>query len=593
MTAALMAFWRLLRQAPLARTLVVLLLMVLVSLTEGIGLLLLVPLLEWLGNPQHPRLPAASWGAWPGWVEQTGPAALLAGFVCLVALRSAVQYGREQWGQHLQHELVDTLRQRCFAALLRVEWRWLTSTRHADHANLLLNDVNRVGVGLYFGINLLASAITLQAYLLTATALSWPLTLVALCSGTLVFGLLAGQRRHALQLGHNLSQASRAMQGNVQESLAGIKLAKILGTEHRHLDHFVDTTARLRAQQLQFAASTGLSRAGFQLAGAMLLAAYVYLGLTWWQTPVPVLLTLVLIFSRLIPLLMSAHQQLHHWLHALPALQQTEQLLADCEAAAEPQGHTDTQAELPAVVRHAIELRGVSFCHVGRDRPAVAQLDLTLPARTTTAIMGHSGAGKSTLADLLMGLLQPQQGEIRVDGVPISGALRKQWRRQVAYVPQECFLFHDSIRHNLLWSEGQATEADLRLALQRAAADFVFDLPQGLDTVVGDGGMRLSGGERQRIALARALLKRPSLLILDEATSALDTDNEARIRRAIEQLHGDLTVVIIGHRLPTLEHADQVLVLQAGTVKAQGSWADVRQHLATSTTHVQPIHDTR
>jgi len=182
----------------------------------------------------------------------------------------------------------------------------------------------------------------------------------------------------------------------------------------------------------------------------------------------------------------------------------------DCEAAAEPADAPQTHAELTLAVRQAIELRGVGVSYAQRHRPAVDQLDLTLPARTTTAIMGHSGAGKSTLADLLMGLLEPQQGEIRVDGVPISGGLRKQWRRQVAYVPQECFLFHDSIRNNLTWGAEQATEADLRLALQRAAADFVFDLPQGLDTVVGDGGVRLSGGERQRLALARALLKRPA-----------------------------------------------------------------------------------
>jgi ATP-binding cassette subfamily C protein len=193
--------------------------------------------------------------------------------------------------------------------------------------------------------------------------------------------------------------------------------------------------------------------------------------------------------------------------------------------------------------------------------------------------MGASGAGKSTLADVLMGLLEPDQGQLSVDGVTITGTRRRDWRRSVAYVPQEVFLFNDSIRANLLWGWAEAGEDALRLALHRAAAGFVFDLPLGLETRVGDGGVRLSGGERQRLALARALLKQPSLLILDEATSALDRENEARVREAIEHLHGDLTLVVIGHRLATLEHADQVVVLEAGRVAVRGTWSEVRNHV--------------
>jgi ATP-binding cassette subfamily C protein len=211
-----------------------------------------------------------------------------------------------------------------------------------------------------------------------------------------------------------------------------------------------------------------------------------------------------------------------------------------------------------------------------RSEPALVNVSLCFPARTTTAIMGASGAGKSTLADVLMGLLAPDHGELRVDDRLISGDARIEWRRHVAYVPQEVFLFHDTIRNNLLWGNSLASEDALRRSLEQAAAEFVFQLPEGLDTVVGDGGVRLSGGERQRLALARALLRRPSLLILDEATSALDVANEARIRAAIEQLHGDLTVVIIGHRLPTLEHADRVVILDHGRVIAQGPWSEVR-----------------
>ena len=293
-----------------------------------------------------------------------------------------------------------------------------------------------------------------------------------------------------------------------------------------------------------------------------------------WHTPVPELLTLVLVFSRLIPQFISAQQMFGHWLHALPALEQTEALLAQCQAHAEPQ---DSAPRAEWRVQHSIELQAVSVCYAARELPALQAVSLVFAARTTTAIMGASGAGKSTLADVLMGLLVPDSGTLVIDGEPLTGAARRAWRAHVAYVPQEVYLMHDTIRRNLLAGLHDATDAQMHEALQRAAADFVLQLPQGLDTVVGDGGVLLSGGERQRIALARALLRRPSLLILDEATSALDVENEARIRQAIEQLHGDLTVVIIGHRLPTLEHADQVVVLESGQIKAQGSWAQVRQ----------------
>lgn len=570
----LRAFWRLLRAAPRGRLLGLFLLMLLASLTEGIGLLLLVPLLEVLGGGESRS--AMVQGLLRG-LSFIGLAptigGLLLAFLGLVGLRGLIQYGRERLGTSLQHRLVDRLRRRAYAALLGVEWRWIAASRRADQTNLLLTDIGRVGMGLHFGIGLLTAGITLSAYLSAAFVLSWSMTTLALASGALVFGLLTGQRRHALALGRALGAANRDLQGTVQESLAGIKLTKILGQEGRHLAQFRQTLARVRAQQLDFAASTSRANALFQFAGAALLAGYLYLGLAVWHTPMPELLTLVLIFSRVIPLFLSVQQQIHHGLHALPALEETERLLADCRAAAEPAGDPDPA---PWPVREAIRLEGVSLTYAGRDRPALDGVTLSFPARTSTAIMGASGAGKSTLADVLMGLLEPDRGQLSVDGATITGASRRDWRRSVAYVPQEVFLFNDSIRANLLWGWAEAGEDDLRLALHRAAAGFVFDLPDGMETRVGDGGVRLSGGERQRLALARALLKQPSLLILDEATSALDLENEARVREAIEHLHGDLTLVVIGHRLATLEHADQVVVLEAGRVATAGTWCDVR-----------------
>jgi ATP-binding cassette subfamily C protein len=180
------------------------------------------------------------------------------------------------------------------------------------------------------------------------------------------------------------------------------------------------------------------------------------------------------------------------------------------------------------------------------------------------------------LADLLMGLLMPDAGEILIDGQPLQAQQIHSWRQSVAYVPQETFLFHDTVRANLLWTRPQASDEELWQILRLAAAEqFVAELPDSLETVVGDRGVRLSGGERQRIALARALLCKPSLLILDEATSALDTEHERRIQQAIDSLHGELTIVVIAHRLSTVRHADKIAVMENGKIVEMGSWEEL------------------
>jgi ATP-binding cassette subfamily C protein len=201
-----------------------------------------------------------------------------------------------------------------------------------------------------------------------------------------------------------------------------------------------------------------------------------------------------------------------------------------------------------------------------------------LAPRQTTALVGPSGAGKTTLADLVVGLLVPAAGTITIDGRPLEGEDRARWRGSIAIAPQDPFLFHDTIRANLLWARPQASEQQLWAALgSAAAAAFVTALPAGLDTVVGDRGARLSGGERQRIALARALLREPELLVLDEATSSLDTEHELAVREALISLHGRVTLLVIAHRLSTVSHADAIVVLDGGRVAEAGTWPELAE----------------
>jgi ATP-binding cassette subfamily C protein len=281
-------------------------------------------------------------------------------------------------------------------------------------------------------------------------------------------------------------------------------------------------------------------------------------------------LLLLFLFARVMPRLTSLYSGVHGLLGLLPSFRTVIDLQARCEAAREPAA---ALGRLPVRLLRHVRCDRVAYRYPARTTPAVVDLDLTIEAGSTTAIVGVSGAGKSTVADLILGLLRPDSGRVLIDDVPLDPAHLAAWREQIGYVAQDTFLFHDTVRANMRWACPDATDADILDAFRQAAADrFVAALPQGLDSVLGDRGMRLSGGERQRLALARALLRKPSLLILDEATSALDSDNERLVLQSIHALHGRVAIVIISHRLSTLRGADDVYVLDDGRVVESGSW---------------------
>jgi len=201
---------------------------------------------------------------------------------------------------------------------------------------------------------------------------------------------------------------------------------------------------------------------------------------------------------------------------------------------------------------------------------------LNLPKGRMSAIVGPSGAGKTTFLDLLMGFYRPTSGSVKIDGRPLQDYDVGGWRRRIGYVPQEPFLFHTTVRENLLWASENASPADIEKALDSAnASEFVSELAEGLDTVVGDRGVRLSGGQRQRIALARALLRKPEILILDEATSALDSQSETLIQNAVEKISKEVTVIVVAHRLSTIQKADRVYALSKGRVAESGTFSEL------------------
>ena len=540
------------------RMVVVFGLMAMASATEGIGLVLAVPMVGALSGSagsvsMRQYLPAAI-------SESLGLGELLGAFLVLVTLRSLLVMARAVVSQQLQVEVVDALRSRAWRALLAADWQMLARQRRSAHASLLISDIDRAGFAFQQALALGSTTLTLAALGLAAFILSPIVALGSVAAGALVLLNFSRLRGRARTLGEDLGNAYGAVHSALGEGLNALREIKSLGSEARSAMLVEQGVAQLRSAQLAFVRAQGLGQAALQIGGAAALAVLIWLAVVRWHIPAALLLPLIAVFVRAVPLLGALQDAWLQWAHARPAIAATLALIDGAEAAREP---VDTAAVAPALAQE-LRLSGAGVQFAGAKRAALVGIDLVIPARQMIALQGASGAGKSTLADLLGGLISPDTGTMSIDSVVLDAGVRRAWREQVAYVHQEPALLAASLRDNLRWAAPDASDAELEAALHAAAADFAFALPQGLDTVLGDGGRTLSGGERQRLMLARALLRRPALLILDEATSALDPANEALIVQALERLKGTLTVVVIAHRGALSALADRTYRLDGG-----------------------------
>ncbi|MBI2567759.1 MAG: ABC transporter ATP-binding protein [Candidatus Schekmanbacteria bacterium] len=546
------------------------------AVTEGIGLVLLVPLLELTGVTGGGPGSARSSALTPLF-ELAGMRAslpnVLALFVALVALRGLLLRAEAVAGGRIQIGLTEHLSRRYYAALASASWRYFLRSRQSDFVQTLTSDVRRIGHGTSLLLRVIVESSMLIIYGATACSLSPAMAaLAAIGAGLLLVLQRAGISRSEL-FGSKLSSSDRILYGTVTDHLAGMRLTKSFGAEKRTLDSFRSALAEISGTQLAFQANNATAGMVSSISGAALLALLVWFAFATLQTSPSRVLVLIFIFTRILPRTTNLQRDLHLLAHCLPAFASYSRALQEASGMAEPRSVSAAAEAAPLLLEEELRAEGISFSYdPGTPGAVLDEASFTLPAGSFTVIVGESGAGKSTLADLLMGLLVPDSGRILVDGRPLVAERVASWRAGLGYVPQETFLSHDTIRANLRWASPDATDEEIWESLDRAAAaDFVRQLPAGQDSVVGDRGSRLSGGERQRLALARALLRRPRLLILDEATSALDVDSERKILDAVRLLRGRMTVVFITHRVHFLREADQILSIQGGKAITVGA----------------------
>ena len=545
----------------------------LAGLTEGLSLVILIPLVAIAmpgGGSVLSDLPLvgetlARWS--PDLVT------LLMIFIALVVAQALLSRAKALFNQRTIQDVSAQLRTRLFESISYARWEALHNRRSSDLNHALTHDIDNVMGSIGSVLAIVQACLMLAIYLVLALLISWPMALFAFVIGGALFLALYPLRRRANRHGKRLIAMYQDQNATVLEFIGSIRLAKLFAAEDRQVREYSGNVGRIRGAVLDFAALSTWGGVFFQIGAALVAALFVYLAIEVFALDFARLATLLVVFARIAPRFSAIQENVQTFLTEAPAF-------ANYRRNAD---HFDAHREEPALsgatapsLRESIGLSGVGMTYSGADTPSLRDVTLEIPKGQIVAMIGPSGSGKSTLADLMAGLFAPTAGTVTIDGVAIDAANRRAWRPTVASVPQESQLPHTTLASNLRLGNAHATEAEIWDALERAnIAELVRALPDGLETVAGDRGTRFSGGERQRFALARALLRKPQLLILDEATSALDWENQRMIVAAITALRGELTILTIAHRPSLVSFADHVVALENGRIVEQGSYSEL------------------
>ncbi|MFD2875154.1 ABC transporter ATP-binding protein [Paenibacillus rhizoplanae] len=381
--------------------------------------------------------------------------------------------------------------------------------------------------------------------------------------------------RKAKRLGSRSTELGKTYLGGITDQLNGIKDIKSNNLEQSRLEWLHAFTGEVKQEQLDYTRLRSNSQLLYKLSSTLLIAVFIFVSFRFMQVEGPNLLLVILVFTRLWPTFSTLQSLLEQLASVVPSFKQLQSLQEECLAAVEHEPDQGVEQVSPMTLEHGLEARNVDFrYHADEPQYSLQNVNVRIPARQMTAIVGRSGAGKKHARRSAHGT--DAAGERGDSGGRSAGHGERllSYRRSIGYVAQDPFLYNATIRDNLLMIKPDAEEAELWEALEFASsADFVRKLPDGLDTLLGDRGVRLSGGERQRLVLARAIIRKPSILVLDEATSALDTENEQRIQEALERIKASVTVIVIAHRLSTIRGADQILVIDQGRVIQQGVYS--------------------
>jgi subfamily B ATP-binding cassette protein MsbA len=544
---------------------------------EGVGVGMLVPLLNLLmseANAKPMRPIAFVQGLLPG----HGHSFYIVIFCVLVILaitaKNFALYGSSVLSARLQRRLATNLRESLYRRLLG-------ATMHVFEQRTAGEMANAFGVETYRTLTAFGSLLfmvqrgcMLVCYFGAILVISWQLTLITMLLGLLIGLTVAFLARRLHQHGRELTEANQRLGSHLVESFSGVRVIKATHSLEREVKRFSEISESQASVEERSTRSSSLFLPLSEVVavtGAMAIVGMAYFFFVRSGTMLSShLFGFGFILLRVLPLLNQLYSMQGSLAYFAAGVREVERWLDSPQHPHRPFGQREF-----VDVQDAIRFENIGFAYPN-GTVALSKISLSLPAGKTVALVGASGSGKTTVASLLLRFRHPSEGQISVDGIDFWEFTPSSWHKAVAIVEQEAFLFHDSMEQNIAYGFPSVTREEILEAVRKAHLEDVINaLPEGLQTVVGERGMMLSGGQRQRLAIARALVRNPRILVLDEATSALDTVSERQVQTALNDAVKGRTVLIIAHRLSTIRNADHVVVLDRGRVVEQGSWSEL------------------
>jgi len=491
---------------------------------------------------------------------------LLTLMVLLFILKALTTFFASFMSVKFSSQYEKDMRANMFDKIVSSSWLHLIEQKPGYIDRVLMNDVTSSSSVLTYISNIILALASLTTYIIVAMNISMPITLTTLLVGAIIFFALKPLFYRTRKITEKMTRTEKTAAQRILEALFGMKIIKSLNAEKKVIQLAEIDFKDLEHRRIQSAIYHNILGSFMEPIGITFIAVIFLFSYRLPVFNVAAFAAIVYMVQKMFSFIQAIQGKINAINGVMPYLQV---MLGYWEEALKNQ-ETDESANVFSF-KDKIELKDVSFAY-NKDASVLKNLNLEIKKSEMVGIIGPSGGGKTTTVDLMLRLFAPGSGEILVDGKNINTINLKSWRRNIGYVAQDIFLINNTIENNIkFYDDSISHEQVVEAAKMANIYDFIESLPEGFQTQVGERGIKLSGGQRQRIALARTLVRKPEILILDEATSSLDSDSEAMIQNSIKVLRGKTTIIVIAHRLSTVQNADKLYAIDNGEIIESGT----------------------